>query len=41
VLLDWRLVDTNMKCESWADIKSYFYIGDTAVNWAMRTARRK
>jgi hypothetical protein len=39
--VDWRLVDINMKCELWADIKSYFDIGDTALNWAMRTAGRK
>jgi hypothetical protein len=39
--VDWRLVDINNKCELWADIKSYFDIGDTALNWAMRTAGRK
>jgi hypothetical protein len=36
-----RLVDINKKCELWADIKSYFDIGDAALNWAMRTAGGK
>jgi hypothetical protein len=39
--VDWRLIDINMKCELWADIKSYFDIGDAALNWAMRTTRKK
>jgi hypothetical protein len=39
--VDWRLVDINKKCELWADIKSYFDIGDAALNWAMHTTGRK
>jgi hypothetical protein len=39
--VDWRLVDINKKCELWADIKSYFDIGDAALNWDVRTSGKK
>jgi hypothetical protein len=39
--VDWRLVDINKKCELWADIKSYFDIGDAALNWAMHIVGKK
>jgi hypothetical protein len=39
--VDWRLVDINKKCELWAYIKSYFDIGDAALNWDVRTSGKK
>jgi hypothetical protein len=40
VCVNWRLVGINKKCELWANIKSYFDIGDAALNWAMCTTEK-